>query len=149
MKLSWKKFQASEIDELLRMMEQFARVASLPWDPRQRRKNIAEFKQGEIWFVCEDDCKIGYVVNVFGFSFELGGPVAFIDEFYIEESRRRSGIGGRTLEFISKDVGTRGFAAVLLEASDLDSGLHAFYEKSGFARRGYRLYCRTLRSGMS
>lgn len=146
MRISWQKFKSSDSDDLLRMMEHFARVASLPWNPEKRRQNIADFKQGEIWFVVMDGKKIGYVVNVFGFSFEFGGRVAFIDEFYIEQSHQRSGIGRQTLDFISKDAAGKGFEVVFLEASDSEKHLHTFYEKSGFVRRDYRLYYRMLKA---
>lgn len=148
MPLTWEKYKATEIEDLLRLMSGFAHVAHLPWDSLQRKQNVAEFtanaKQGDIWFVILDGRKIGYAVNVFGFSFEFGGRVAFIDEFYIEESHQRAGIGGQTLDFIAKDAGRTGSVAMLLEASDSESHLHAFYEKSGFARRDYRLYCKML-----
>ena len=144
MQLSWEKFKPSDIGDLLRLMSELCRVASLPWDPETRTKNILEFKQGDIWFISADQKRIGYVVSVFGFSFEFGGRFSFIDEFYIEKSHRRSGIGGQTLDFIAKKSAESGSVVMLLEASDSESQLHAFYEKSGFVRRNYRLYYRTL-----
>ena len=78
------------------------------------------------------------------FSFEFGGPVAFIDEFYIEPNHQRAGIGRQTLDFISKSAAENGFVAVFLEASDSESHLHRFYAKAGFQRRDYRLYFKAL-----
>lgn len=144
MPLTWEKFQSSDTEDLLRLMEGFVRVAHLPWDAARRRQNMAEFTQGDIWLIVLDGKKIGYAVSVIGFSFEFGGRIAFIDEFYVEEGHRGKGVGGRTLDFIARHEAQQGSVVLLLEASDLESRLHDFYGKSGFVRRDYRLYFRKL-----
>jgi GNAT superfamily N-acetyltransferase len=150
MRISWEKFHFSDTADLMDLMQKFAQAASLPWDVEKRKRNINEFTSvpisGDVWFICADDKRIGYVVSVSGFSFELGGRVVFIDEFYIEPSHQRQGVGRQTLDFVARDAVTRGWVAIFLEASDSESHLNAFYEKSGFRRRDYRLYCKTLQA---
>ena len=126
-------------------MREFADVAHLPWDPDQRAQNIRDFKNGEIWLICEDEKPFGYAVNVHGFSFEFGGRVAFIDEFYLRLEHRRKGVGRQTLDFLARNAAGQGFVTMILEASDSQNDLHAFYETCGFSRRDYRLYTRNLR----
>jgi GNAT superfamily N-acetyltransferase len=136
MPVTWEKFKPSDTDELLRLMAEFCRVAHLPWAPDTRKQNIAEFKNGDIWFIILDGKKIGYAVNVFGFSFEFGGRVAFIDEFYIEEGHQRKGVGQQTLDFIAQHETQKRSVVLFLEASDSESHLHAFYESSGLRGGG-------------
>ena len=48
---------------------------------------------GCIWLIQDGDAAVGYVVLTLGYSFELLGRDAFIDEFYLRETYRGRGWG--------------------------------------------------------
>src|SRR4051795_1535429 len=60
------------------------------------RRLIADPSLGRVWLVRLEDLPVAYVVLCFGFSVELGGRDAFIDELFVAAAYRGRGIGRRT-----------------------------------------------------
>jgi len=55
---------------------------------------------GCIWLIQDGDAAVGYVVLTLGYSLELFGRDAFIDEFYLRETYRGRGWGRQAMAFV-------------------------------------------------
>ncbi|RFP86866.1 GNAT family N-acetyltransferase [Rhodobacteraceae bacterium 63075] len=87
---------------------------------------------------------VGYIVISFGYSVELGGIDAFIDEFYIREKVRSRGMGSEVLMTLLPALRDHGVKALHLEVDRTDERAQRLYKRAGFEpRAGYMLMTRT------
>lgn len=96
---------------------------------------LADDSLGAVFLSVVAGKPVGYIALCFGYSIELGGREAFLDELYVEPACRSCGIGRALVEHASAFLGGRGFAAVSLEVSHRNPRGAAFYETLGFAKR--------------
>ncbi len=87
---------------------------------------------GKIWLILCAGETAGYVALTFGFSLERGGQTALIDELYLREQFRRSGIGKLTLEFIGGFCAALNVRAVQLEVEPENAAALGLYQTRGF-----------------
>jgi ribosomal protein S18 acetylase RimI-like enzyme len=100
---------------------------------------------GAVWLIGPKMAPVGYVAVGFGWSIELGGPDATVDELFIREGVRGRGMGGQAIDALAVELGKRGVTAVHLEVRTSDPRGQNFYARRGFARRdGYSLMTRRL-----
>jgi GNAT superfamily N-acetyltransferase len=78
---------------------------------------------------------IGYVVLCFGYSVELGGRDAFLDDFYIIPSERGQGLGHSVMNALIGFARELGCAALHLEVI-AGNRAEIFYRRLGFRDRG-------------
>ncbi|OLE60250.1 MAG: GNAT family N-acetyltransferase, partial [Cyanobacteria bacterium 13_1_40CM_2_61_4] len=71
---------------------------------------------GRVWMIGDGRETFGYVVLTLGYSLEYRGRDAFVDELFIQASRRRQGIGTRALRFVEQACRDLGVRALHLEA---------------------------------
>jgi diamine N-acetyltransferase len=75
---------------------------------------------------------IGYAVIGFGFSLEFGGRDALLDEFYLREQHRGSGIGTQVLTVVEQLCREKQILALHLEADYVNARVHEFYKRVGY-----------------
>ena len=56
---------------------------------------------GCIWLIQDGDVAVGYVALTLGYSLELLGRDAFVDEFYLRETHRGRGWGRQAIAFVA------------------------------------------------
>jgi GNAT superfamily N-acetyltransferase len=78
--------------------------------------------------------RVGYVILTRYHSVEKGGLTFFIDELYVEEPFRRSGVGARVMEKILEVAKAEGARALSVQAEPHNSGALEFFERQGFRR---------------
>lgn len=78
---------------------------------------------------------IGYAVLCFGYSVELGGRDAFLDDFYIIPSERGHGLGRSVMNTLIEIGREAGCVALHLEVV-AGNRARDFYERIGFRDRG-------------
>jgi len=100
--------------------------------------------RGRAWLFGEPGRVAGYVVLCFGFSLELGGRDAFVDEVYVKPAERGQGFGRRALEFALAEAKRLGIRAVHLEAAKGRKPLLRLYQSLGFVRRDHPFLTRRL-----
>lgn len=61
------------------------------------------------------------------------GPVALLDEMYVEPDQRGSGIGGAILQRMVEICRELGVAAIEINVDESDAGAMRFYERHGFS----------------
>lgn len=141
----------SDVDQLVNLMTAFNASQGYAFDAEAGRRNLAEFlaasSLGRIWLVLSAGRPLGYVVLVFGFSFEYGGRDAFIDEFFLEASARGRGWGRRTLEYVLREAQALGVHALHLEVEPHNEPAWGLYERSGFRGSGRPLLTKRLKEG--
>jgi ribosomal protein S18 acetylase RimI-like enzyme len=106
---------------------------------------LADRSLGEIWLIRAQGRLLGYIAICFGFSIELGGREAFIDEFYIAESNRGKGIGRAAVQKVIAALGAHGIVALHLEVDTDNKPAQQLYAQLGFKPRGkYHVLSLTL-----
>ena len=87
---------------------------------------------GTAFVAVEDGCVIGYLVVVWGFSLELGGRDASVDELYVVPEHRSRGIGSALLDAAEAACAEAGALALHLVAERSNTGAHRLYRRLGF-----------------
>lgn len=87
---------------------------------------------------------IGYVILVFGFSFDYGGRECFIEEIFLKPEFRGTGIGSKVLGEIEQIIREQGFKSVRLEVEHSNPRARKLYEQLGFAETKGSILVRTL-----
>lgn len=77
----------------------------------------------------------GYLVVTFGWSLELGGMEAWIDEIYVRSAVRGRGLATEALFALARALRDAGVAAIHLEVDRNDPAAQKLYRKCGFALR--------------
>jgi ribosomal protein S18 acetylase RimI-like enzyme len=100
---------------------------------------------GAVWLIGPKMSPVGYVAVGLGWSIELGGPDAFVDELFIREAVRGRGMGAQALDALAVEMGKRGVVALHLEVANDNTRALSFYARRGFSRRDkYFLMTRRL-----
>jgi ribosomal protein S18 acetylase RimI-like enzyme len=137
------------LSRLLPMVEACHATVGISSSDSRRRAALEPLLRGTplgaLWLIGPKMAPVGYVAVGLGWSIELGGPDAFVDELFIRESVRGRGMGAQALDALAVELGKRNVVAVHLEVSLDDSRAVSFYARRGFARRdGYSLMTRRL-----
>jgi GNAT superfamily N-acetyltransferase len=104
-------------------------------------------ERGLIWVAEADRGLCGYLLAVLVFSLEHGGTMAEIDEVFVAESARSSGLGSLLLAGAEQALAERGVVRLQLQLGVLNRRGRAFYERQGFRdRSGYELLDKPLRT---
>ena len=137
----------SHLDQVLPLVTDFHQEAdiTLPADTRRAAIEtlLTQPHLGSIWGVHKAKKLIGYVATCPGFSIEIGGMDAFIDELYLIPDVRGQGFGKWVLEFIKEQMAAEGIIALHLIVADSNRCAIELYEREGFLEwEGFKL--RTL-----
>jgi GNAT superfamily N-acetyltransferase len=138
-----------DIDRLLPLMQEYSEFDRLQFDHERARRAmlavLADPRLGRVWFIREGGENCGYVALCFGFSIELGGRDAFVDELYLREPFRGRGLGTLALEAVADAARAEGVVALHLEVRRDNADAQRYYERVGFVRRDrYFLLTRRL-----
>lgn len=87
--------------------------------------------RGLAWLMYLQDALVGYGVVTFGYSLELGGEIATIDELYIRSVYQGQGIRSEALKLIEAFCRSQSKSAIVLEAI----GNNEFDRQQGYTTR--------------
>ncbi|WBA10580.1 GNAT family N-acetyltransferase [Salinivibrio kushneri] len=82
---------------------------------------------------------IGFLVVAYSFSVENGGSVGVIDQFFIQQSWRRQGVGSQVIPHVEARAKEKECVAVILEVNIGNKGARLFYEQFDYQPR--RQHC--------
>ena len=100
--------------------------------------------QGVAYLIGPNSAPVGYIIVSFGFSVEMGGLDAMIDEFYIRRGVRGRGMGGEVLRALIPALGQHGVRAMHLEVDTIGAS-KTLYKRMGFVpREHHHLMTRVL-----
>ena len=132
--------QQQDIDFLLPLVADYHALELISSTASARRNALLPLLSensalGKVWLISEQSQLVGYIALCFGYSIEIGGKDAFIDEFFIVESARGQGIGAAVLEEVKTHTGQSGIAALHLEVGTKNLRAKKLYAKAGFSSR--------------
>ena len=96
---------------------------------------------GAVWFIGPKMAPVGYVAVSFGWSIEMGGMDAFIDELWVREKVRGRGMASEALSALIPALEEAGVKALHLEVAD-GNPAERIYKRAGFKRRAFTLMTR-------
>lgn len=100
-----------------------------------------ETRRGVVAF--EGERAVGFVLGQIEAWVE--GNLFLVQEMCVVSDRRRSGLGGRLLEWLLRDIESRDHVTRTYLLTDADSAAEAFYLGRGFQRSGRRVVLSTGR----
>ncbi len=148
MKVDHQIANESSIPALLGMMQEFYAIDGYPFHLGRTRANLQTFikdaQLGRIWMLLLETEIVGYAVLTFVFSFEHGGKMAFLDEFYVKEPYRNLGIGNATITFLENKAIEMGINRIQLELEKHNIAAKALYLRHGFKDSGRYLFAKKI-----
>jgi len=138
----------SDVDTLLSLMCEYYAFDHHPFDRARAETAVRGLLQdpalGGIWLICDREAVVGYVALTFGYSLELLGRDAFVDELFLLESHRRRGWGRQAVAFIEQAARALGVRALHLEVTQHNHNANQFYRKLGFQDREHHLFTKQI-----
>ncbi|HEY5809052.1 MAG TPA: GNAT family N-acetyltransferase [Povalibacter sp.] len=139
----------ADLPALLELMRGYYRDDGLEFDARKSAATmgrlLGEPQWGQVWLAEVDGSAVGYLALCIGFSLELGGNDAFVDEVFVLPAHRGYGYGRRLLEFAAGQARESGICALHLEVDRANTSAQRLYDSLGFQRRD-RYFIMTLQS---
>ena len=131
---------AAHVELLLPLVREYHEFEHISMSDAYRKKALSpllaeECTYGRVWIIEVNSVAVGYIALCFGYSIELCGRDAFIDEFFLKEEFRGQGIGSRVLELVKQHARSFNIAALHLEVAKTNEKAKKLYTKSGFSPR--------------
>ncbi|MEO9824928.1 MAG: GNAT family N-acetyltransferase [Paracoccaceae bacterium] len=136
---------ADEVEKLLPMVARYHANEGIELTDEERAAAVAPLLEGSplgaVWFIGPKMAPVGYVAVSFGWSIEMGGMDAFIDELWVREKVRGRGMGSEALAALIPALTQAGVKALHLEVAD-GNPAERIYKRAGFKRRTFTLMTR-------
>ena len=134
--LIFKSLQIQEIEEIVKLMQEFYAIDNYPIDKKQTIALFNEFisneKLGQCYLIYNDLELVGYFIITFIFSFEYKGTIAFLDELYIKPLSRKTGIGKKTVDFVKQKAEELNVKVIYLEVENHNQNAQNLYIANDF-----------------
>jgi len=125
-----------DVMAILNMRKEFYSIDQYPFEEDKQAQMTADFilhpSAGILYIILKESKTIGYVCLTFGFSFEYGGKIAFVDELFLKSDQRGKGIGSQVMDFIITKAKELKLATLHLEAEMHNEKANRLYSKKGF-----------------
>lgn len=145
--------ESKDSNEILDMMHEFNTFFGYAYDRRNTESNLEIFldnkEMGRLWVIKAGGSIAGYMVLAFGFSFEHNGRDAFIDELFVKEEFRGTGIGTAAMKFLESEAPKYGVKALHLEVEKGNEAGSRLYKANGFSGTGRELLNKKLQPSKS
>ncbi|MGH7805921.1 MAG: GNAT family N-acetyltransferase [Candidatus Binatia bacterium] len=139
---------AGDVDVLLAMMRDYYAFDGLDFDEAAARRaldgQLAAPERGEVWLAEADGAAIGYAVLCLGWSLEFHGRDAFVDEIFVAERARGTGLGRELLSRLEERSRALGVRALHLEVDHENHRAQSVYRAAGFVDHDRRLMTKRL-----
>ncbi len=145
MDIKLKRADKSDFDQLMLFVRAYHQFEGIRLTDSQMSSALAQLLEkdnpyGVIWLATGDRLALGYIAVTFGFSLEMAGRDAFVDEFFLSEAYRGQGFGKQILQQCKELVQSMGIGALHLEVDKRNQKLKSLYSNAGFdARDKYHL----------
>jgi GNAT superfamily N-acetyltransferase len=140
----------SDVRTVAKMVEQYWLFESIDGFDQARVERLlvrllSERHLGEGFIAERFGQPCGYVLMTKCFSLEYGGPIAEIDELFVEPASRNLSVGAALLQAVERSAVEQGCVRVQLQLSKINERAYGFYQQSGYEQRiGYDLLDKPL-----
>ena len=149
MDITFRLAELSDVPQLLEFAQAYYAFDGLDYVEETAAKALRQlicFEQlGRIWLILLNGAAVGYTALTFGFSLEVGGRDAFVDELFLIEAARGKGIGKRVMDFLKAEAYGLGIQALHLEVGRNNERAQRLYKAAGFQayRNFFLMTCQT------
>ena len=142
----------ADFDAIVGMMRIYYAEDDYAFSEQASRANLSTFVAhehlGRLWVAEVDGVVAGYMAVTLGFSFEYGGLDSFLDEIYIAEPYRRTGLGREAIDIALDYCRDEGVKAIHLEVENHRTPARSLYEQRGFETHDRTLMTRLIESSL-
>ncbi len=128
-----------EAERLADLMSRFADEYGMAGRDEARNASVAPLLDGSpygaAYLFGPTRAPTGYLIVTFGWSIEMGGMEAWIDEIYVRTAVRGRGLATEALFALARALRDAGVTAIHLEVDRDDPAAQKLYRKCGFAPR--------------
>jgi len=126
---------AADVGALLALIREFCEIDRHDYDERRIRGALlpllASTQFGFVLVAEQGEALDAYAVLTWGYSLEIGGVEAVLDEFYVRERGR--GLGGTMIDEVVRLAKQFGVRRILLETERPNTRVRRLYARHGFA----------------
>jgi ribosomal protein S18 acetylase RimI-like enzyme len=138
-----------DLEKVLSLVAAFHAESAIDSSDDSRRAGVepllSGIPYGAVYLIGPARAPIGYIIVTFGWSVELGGMDAFVDELYIRPAVRGRGIATEVLSTLPGALSEAGVKALHLEVDRDNEAAQKLYLRSRFkARERYMLMTKVL-----
>ena len=150
MDLEYQIATPAHLSQLLDLQQAFYAIDDYPFTRQKAAPVLLHFLQtpslGIIWIIkkAPEDEIIGYLALTYCYSFEFGGNMAFLDEFFLKSAFRRRGLGSQVLKYVLEQAVKLNLLVLHLEAERHNQAGKALYHKFGFHDHDRHLMTKVL-----
>ena len=148
MNIRLRRAGAGDEGKVIPWMQRYYEADGLTFTPANQaamRVLLTSPDHGRVWFIVCDARVCGYVALCFGYSLELGGRDACVDELYVAADVRGRGVATAALQLALQEARVLGVRAVYLEVDMDNAAAIRLYRSLGFVIRDrYHLMARIL-----
>ena len=139
----------TDLPKLMPLVSAFHVEMALPSEETAIERAIIPLLEGSpygaIYLMGPARAPIGYIAVTFGWSIELGGMDAFVDELFVRPAVRSRGIASEALISVSKMLKSAGVKALHLEVDRENAAALRLYSRARFEMRDrFSLMSRSL-----
>lgn len=129
----------ADLGVLIDLMRGYYRDDGLEFDVEKSgavmTRLLNEPQWGRVWLGEVAGASVGYIALCIGFSLELGGNDAFVDEVFVLPEHRGRGHGRQLVEFVVAHARELDICALHLEVDQANAAAQQLYESLGFRKR--------------
>ena len=141
--ITFKPLQYSQVDLIIKMMQEFYAIDSYPIDVDVTKNLFNEFisneNLGKSYLIYNDSEIVGYAIITFIFSFEYKGKLAFFEELFIHGSARGKGIGKLAIDFVKREAEKVNVKMMYLEVEKHNEIAQKLYLANDFVNHNRRI----------
>jgi GNAT superfamily N-acetyltransferase len=145
---SFRRATVADVDALRIFIPAFHNEDGHPIGDAILERSLSGVARGEpllhVWMIESGDEAIGYVALALGYSIEVGGLDAFLDEIYVEPKHRGRGIGKAALTFVEQASKRLNVRRLCLEVETSNPKAQKLYADQGYVDHSRHLMSKWL-----
>ena len=145
---SFRLATSADVDTLKQLILAFHVEDGHPIEPAVLARALQAVASDEpllrVWVIVKDTLPIGYVALALGYSIEVGGLDAFLDELYVVPEHRDRGVGHAAVIFVEQESVRLGIRRLCLEVETRNDKARNLYESFDYCDHSRHLMSKWL-----